>query len=168
MSRSLPRWSGIGVLLALFLGGCVAPAARGTADAPQTSFVVKPIRSGDGAYVSPIKADGTLAPWVTEGAGRIDEFQEYVDGKNARAFLLPLVPNMFIEMYGDKKAMERIVNAFGGWDYIRKTSDVSFNTISDLVNYINSFGGRDARPTAWAAASWLYPEFVACTRRVSC
>lgn len=168
MSRFWVRWSGLVGLLTLCLTGCVTPVARGSADAPLPGVAVAPVKSGAGAYVSPIKADGTLAPWVAEGTGKISGFKEYEDGKRVRAFLLPPVPNMFIEMYGDKEARERIVNAFGGWNYIRSTSDISFNSATDLKDYINSFIGRDVHSTAWAAATWLYPEFAACSRKTSC
>jgi hypothetical protein len=161
-----------GVVLAglctLALSGCVAHVANGTATAPQTSVAAEPIKSSDGAYVSPIRADGTLAPWVSDGLKSSEEFKEYRDGRRVRALILPAVPNMFLEMHGDKAARERVVEAFGGWDHIRSTSDSSFNALSDLDYYIKSFRGSAVYEPALAAASWLYPEFAACIRKSSC
>ncbi|WP_152619745.1 hypothetical protein [Paramagnetospirillum magnetotacticum] len=155
-------------MIALFLAGCVAPVARGSADAPQAIVVVAPIKSSDGAYVSPIKADGTLAQWVAEGIGRVGEFKQYEDGKRVRDFLMPSGPSIIIGGYADKRAQERVVESFGGWDYIRKTSDISFNTLDDLREFISSFKERGVYQSARVAASWLYPEFSACGRKTSC
>lgn len=151
-------------ILPLFLTNCVAPVARGTTDSPDARPIGAPIKSGEGTYISPIRADGMLAAWVIDGMKNFEQNRESESAKAFRAFTLPYYANLLI----DKKAQSDAPNAFGGWERIRSTSDLSFNSVIDFRHYLLSFKGRDVFTTAWAAAASLYPEVGVCGHRPSC
>lgn len=52
--------------------------------------------------------------------------------------------------------------AFGGWEYIRGSSNLSFNSLSDFRNHLLTYKSDPAFDIAWSAINRLYPEVDGC------
>lgn len=135
--------------------------------------VPKPRKDTKGKYISPYRADGTLAPWaekaIASGASAAlgnaagDEL-----GKMATKELADKVPGGAVlgGLFGRKAkktlAETAAVKSVGGWDYIKETSDQSFNSTMDLAVYLHvNYAGADPDfAKAVGAAMAIYPRLV--------
>lgn len=138
--------------------------------------VPDPRRDAEGKYISPYLADGTLAPWARKGMGAAAGVAGTIGGKlladeageRAGAALASKVPGGAVlgSLFG-RKASKKLtgtatVKAVGGWDYIKSTSDISFDSVMDLAVYMHTkHGAVDGDyPMAVAAAMGIYPRLV--------
>ena len=133
----------------------------------------EPRHDAEGDYISPYRSDGTLTDWARKGIGSAagaavgnligDEI-----GDRAAGALASKVPGgaMLGGLFGraaKKKAQETAaVLAVGGWDYIKETSDLSFDSASDLAVYLhlNHAGVDPDFALAVSAAMGVYPRLV--------
>jgi hypothetical protein len=135
--------------------------------------VPKPRKDTKGKYISPYRADGTLAPWAEKAmagsaAAALGNKAGDELGKLASEKLASKVPGGAVlgSLFG-KKAKKTLaetaaVKAVGGWDYIKETSDMSFNSTMDLAVYMHvNYAGSDSDfAKAMGAAMGIYPRLV--------
>lgn len=114
--------------------------------------IPEPRHDTDGQYISPYLADGSLAEWARKGMGAAAGVAGTVGGKmladeageKAGAALASKVPggaalgSLFGRKASKKLADTATVKAVGGWDYIKSTSDISFNSVMDLAVYMHA------------------------------
>ncbi len=122
----------------------------------------EPIADSTGKFVVPYTAAGTPAQWAEKAvaaktgsmAGGVvaDKAMDQVTGK------IPLA-GLMRGKAKEKAAAEAAAVAAGGWDYIRETSDLSFDNVDDLAVYLHvthAGGGELAGPLS--AAMDVYPS----------
>lgn len=123
-----------------------------------------------GMFLSPYRSDGALADWAkkaisaTAGAAVAGAAADKATDSavNQLAAKVPggaIVGGLFKKKAKDKAKEMGAVTAVGGWDYIRKTSDISFDSADDLAVYMHAtHSGADAEfAKALGAAFSVYP-----------
>ncbi len=141
----------------------VAPTAEITVPTPR--------QDTDGQYISPYRSDGTLAEWARKAVGgaagaALGNLAGDQLGKAATKELAAKVPGgaLIGGLFGKKakKALAETaaVKAIGGWDYIKETSDLSFDNTMDLAVYLHAnYASADPDyAQALAAAMGVYPR----------
>jgi hypothetical protein len=131
----------------------------------------EPRNDTKGRFLSPYRSDGGLADWANKairatagsavaGAAADKATDSAVNQLAAKVPGGALVGGMFKKKAKDKAKEVGAVTAIGGWDYIRKTSDISFNSADDLAVYMHAtHSGADAEfAKALGAAFGVYPE----------
>ena len=128
---------------------------------PEASDVVapKPRNDSSGAYVSPYRADGTLARWAEralagDGVYRGAGMAGVAPGSTRGQQLSP-----FGTSRTRKQASSGAVDAAGGWTNIKGTTDLSFEDADALAVYLyarhsEERGYGDVRALVFA----LYPD----------
>ena len=124
-----------------------------------------------GKFISPYRSDGELADWAnrainaTAGAVVAGEATDRATGSavNQLAGKVPggaLVGGLLKKKAKDKAKELGAVTAVGGWDYIKKTSDLSFNSADELAVYMHAtHSDTDVDfAKALSAAFSVYPE----------
>ena len=121
-----------------------------------------PIAGSKGKYLLPYKADGQMTEW----AGKIlnvaaSKIVGEKVGEKATEAVASKVP--FGGLAGGllkKKSKEVTAQAFlGGPEYLKKTSDLSFDNLADYALYLHVQHGNSANyQQALAAAMALYPD----------
>jgi len=118
---------------ALFFGAC----ATAPLPAPTALIVPTPITGNTGAYLSPYTSDGVAAKWVDNavkaelGAGIGEAAGSYL-GAQAMG-QVPLVGGLLGDYAGKAIGRGIAIKMAGGEDYMKQTSDLSFNSIDDLA-----------------------------------
>ena len=122
-----------------------------------------------GQYMSPWTQDGVLAEWVNMTIdARIGEAAGgavgAVAGAAAGRRVLRNVPGgsflggMAGAQAGQATGREMALQAAGGMEHIRNTSDMSFNSLQDMARYLRAMHGSDPNfSDAINAASRIYP-----------
>lgn len=137
MSRSPSLRAHAGALPALallFAGACASLPAPGQVNAPQ------PIPSSAGKFVSPYTSDGTVAEWVVKGraaklGGAVGSYAGQKAGEQALS-VIPIFGGWLGSKAGNKMGREIALKWVGGEEAMRATSDLSFNSIDDLIVYL--------------------------------
>ncbi len=141
---------------------------------PEAKLTVPEPRSDtEGEYISPYRADGTIADWATKAIGgaagaALGNLAGDQLGDLASESLADKVPGGAVlgSLFGRKakKALAETaaVKAVGGWDYIKETSDLSFDSSMDLAVYLHAnYAGVDPDfANAVGAAMSVYPRLV--------
>ncbi len=122
----------------------------------------EPIAGNTGKFVVPYTTAGTPAPWAEKavaaktgsmaGGVAADKAMDKVTGK------IPLA-GLMRGKAKEKASAEAAAVAAGGWDYIRETSDLSFDHVDDLAVYLHvthAASGELAGPLS--AAMDVYPS----------
>ncbi|MFN8627275.1 MAG: hypothetical protein U0587_14985 [Candidatus Binatia bacterium] len=146
---------------------------------PDEVMAPTPIAGNGGAYVSPYKRDGSLAPWADQSfgaaAGKMAKQAGTEVGMNVTTNVGAAVAGSMIPGIGGlfaKAATEEAgksvkasaqhgiaVSSRGGMEQIKATSDLSFNTVDDLAVYLYATHSHDDNyQTALDAAMEVYPD----------
>ena len=99
-----------------------------------------PRLDNEGAYMCPYTQDGVVAEWVDKA---INAKMGATIGKHAGAYIgqkalenIPFVGGWLGSTAGEAAGRAIAIEASGGWDYIKSTSDSSFDNLNDLAVYI--------------------------------
>ena len=138
-----------------------------------TPQVPKPREDTEGKYISPYRSDGTLAAWaekaIGSGAGAaVGNLAGKELEKAATKELAGKIPGgaALGGLFGRKAkktlAETAAVKAVGGWDFIKESSDLSFDSTMDLAVYLHvTYAGVDPDfAKAVGAAMGVYPRLV--------
>ncbi|RDV28038.1 hypothetical protein DXV75_03475 [Alteromonas aestuariivivens] len=146
----------------LVVTGCVSVPNLGTP--AQLSMVAPtPIEDNTGAFMSPYTSDGVLAEWVDNavnakmGSAIGGAVGAYAGQKLAEN--IPFVGGWIGQSVGETLGRKVALEAAGGEEFIRESSDLSFNSVQDLavyiyVNYSHTEHYQDALEATWE----IYPE----------
>lgn len=154
-------WIVMAALFSLMLLQLVACAPRVARPDQLTS--PKAIQDNTGEYLCSITRDKTLAEWSDKMANvALGASIGRTAGALAGQQLLkqvPFVGGILGDWAGKEIGRKIAVESAGGMDFIKKTSDLSFNTAEDLslYLYVEYFSG-DHYSEAVKAAMELYPE----------
>jgi hypothetical protein len=125
----------VSVTAALIMSSCTA-----TFPPPGALVAPAPIMGNSGKYMSPYTSDGVLAPWVDKA---INVKLGATIGKTAGAYagqkaleMVPFVGGILGSKVGEAAGRAIAIEASGGWDYIKNTSDLSFNSPDDMAVFL--------------------------------
>jgi hypothetical protein len=140
------------VVAMLSLAGCALPA-------PDTLQSPTPLPHGGGKYPCPYTASGVLTPWAQRA------IESDRGGAKAGAFAaemaigaVPIAGELFAEQVGQEMVKDAAVKAAGGRDFMRVTSDQSFEKLDDLAvwHYVNYSAAAEFK-TLQKFLTELYP-----------
>jgi hypothetical protein len=130
------------------------------------------INGNSGRYMSPYTSDGVTAEWVnkainadigaTAGSGVGAAAGAYAANKALESIPFASVfGGMLGSAAGESIGRETAIEASGGWDFIRSTSDQSFSSLSDMAEYLRTvYGNEPTYADVVAATAQVYPEFA--------
>ena len=161
--------------LALVVTGCATmpamenvatisdPAAREAAYMTLQASAPKPIEGNTGKFMSPFTSDGVTAGWVTksmqvQASGQLGAAAGQIVGDQ----LLGNIP--FAGMFAGKatKALARKValDSIGGEEFLKSSSDLSFDTLDEMASYMYAFHSSHAEyGKIVKATTAIYPDF---------
>ena len=120
--------------LALIVGS--APSIR----KPHELTAPPAILGNMGKYMCPYTQDGVMAEWTDKA---ISAKMGAAIGKHAGAYVgkkvlenIPFIGGILGSKAGEAMGREIAIKSAGGWEYITKTSDLSFNNLDDLSVYL--------------------------------
>lgn len=140
------------------------PAAKEAAYAKLQAEAPKPIEGNTGKYMSPFTSDGVTAEWVTksmkvEASGQIGQ----AAGSIAAEHLLSNIPfaGMFAGDASKKLARAIALKSIGGEEFLKTTSDLSFDSLDDMAAYMYAFHSSHADYAKIVKATTaIYPDFA--------
>lgn len=146
------------LILVIGLAACATPIP-----APTEVRVPAPILDSSGEYRSPYTQDGVLALWVDKAVNAklgstIGATVGAVAGQQALSYV-PFVGGFLGQMAGEQIGRTIAIEASGGEEYIKSTSDISFHSIDDLSVYI--YAKNSSHPNyadALSATMEIYPD----------
>lgn len=140
--------------------GCVTAPAFPT---PAQITAPAPIEGNTGKYMSPYTSDGVVAEWVDKamkakmGAQVGGMIGAYAGQKAMEQ--IPFVGGFLGQKAGEAVGREVAVKASGGWEYIKSTSDLSFNSIQELSVWMYATHGTNEHyAEVLSAIQEIYPE----------
>lgn len=143
----------------LFLIGC------GGAKLPEPSQIAPPtpISDNSGSYMCPYTSDGVVAMWVDKAvnAGAASQAGGAI-GAYAGAKALEQVPFLggFLgAQLGAAMGRKIAIESSGGWEYIKETSDLSFNSLEDMSVWLYATKSTNEHyDQVFKATCGIYPE----------
>lgn len=124
----------------------------------------EPILGNTGEFMCPFTEDGTVAPWVEKGmSAAVGGNVGGAVGSYAGARALEQVPffgSFLGKAAGEKAGREIAISGAGGWEFIKSSSDLSFNSLADMARYVRA--KHTAHPQyakVLEATFGIYPDF---------
>jgi hypothetical protein len=139
------------------------PIAKEAAYAQLQATAPKPLEGNEGKYMSPFTSDGVTAAWVTksmqvQASGSIGQ----AAGQLAGDQLLSNIPfaGLFAGEATKSLARSAALRAIGGEEFLKSSSDLSFNSLQDMAAYMYAFHSSHAEyGKIVQATAAIYPEF---------
>lgn len=131
---------------------------------PNELIAPSPIIGNSGKFMCPYTQDDVVALWVDKS---VNAAMGATVGKTAGAFVgakaleqVPFVGSLLGARAGEAIGRGIAVKACGGWDYIRETSDLSFNSLDDLAvwMYVTKSANEHYADVDKAIAG-IYPKY---------
>lgn len=123
-----------------FLAGTVFNGCAPSFPKPNEVKAPKPIEDNSGKYLSPYTSDGVVAEWVVKGKNaKIGSAIGGMVGKEVGKKVfesVPLFGGMLGKKMGETAGRAAAIKMCGGWDYMRETTDLSFNNLDDMIVYL--------------------------------
>lgn len=132
------------------------------------------IQDNSGEYLSPYTSDGVTAEWVNKAinakmGSSVGSAVGAAAGAYAGRKALESVPggsllgSLFGGMAGSKAGQnlgrDAAIQASGGWEYIRETSDLSFRSLNDMARWMTTVHGQKRNfQEVLKATLQVYPE----------
>ncbi len=126
------------------------------------------VPDNSGEYMSPYTHDGVLADWVDKGvsakaAGQLGKTALGVTGGQVGqqyGVLAGVLGRTIGQKLGEATARSIAVNSAGGWDYIRDSSDVSFNSLAQMARFLKRhYPDHPHYALAIELTGEIYPKF---------
>jgi len=121
-----------------------------------------PLLDKSGHYFLPVNANGEMAEWAAKTLNvQLGALAGAKAGEAAGKQVASHVPfgGLASGLIKNKAKELGAVTAVGGYDFIKKTSELSFNNLEDYAVYLHvSQGGGASYTEAVAAAMAIYPD----------
>lgn len=145
-------------LSALFFGGCISGPPR-----PDEVVVPTPRYDNHGKYMCCYTQDDVLAEWIDKAicAKLGATVGEYAGREVGKKILeqVPIIGGWLGEKAGQAAGRAIAIEMAGGWDYIKSTSDTSFDSIGDYAVYLYAkYSHRENYQEVLEAVWEIYPE----------
>lgn len=139
------------------------PGAKQIAYAKLQAVAPKPIDGTGGKFMSPFTSDGVTAEWVTksmkvQASGSLGQAAGQIAGDQ----LLSKIPfaGMFAGEATKSVARSAALKSIGGEEFLKSSSDLSFNTLQEMASYMYAFHSSHAEYAKIIKATVaIYPEF---------
>ena len=152
----------LSVGIVALLSACVSSNYR---PLPVPSEVVyqQPIQDSSGKFVSPYTSDDVLAEWVDKA---VNAEMGSTIGATAGIYAgqkvfeqIPFVGSYIGSAVGDYAGRAVAIEMSGGEEFIRKTSDLSFNNVNDLAVWLYAKHSSNKHYSDALEATYaIYPE----------
>lgn len=147
------------ITIGLFFVGCAGPSLP----KPGELTAPKPILSNSGTYMCPYTQDDVLAEWTDKA---INAKMGATIGKHVGAYAgqkaleqVPFVGGFLGSKVGEAVGRKIAIEGAGGEQFIKQSSDVSFNNIDDLAVYMYvKYTNNEHYQSALEATMEIYPE----------
>ena len=132
--------------------------------APSELKAPAPIEGDAGRYASPFTSDGVTAGWVTKSmqvkaAGQIGAMAGSYAGQKALENV-PFVGGFLGQKAGAAIGNSMALSAIGGEEFIRETTDLSFDSLQDMAVYMYvNYSANPEYEKILDATFALYPDF---------
>lgn len=131
---------------------------------PQEIKAPMPIAGNSGDYMCPYTSDGVMCEWTDKA---LNASVGSTIGKTAGAYAgskaleqVPFIGGMLGSMAGESIGRKIAIEASGGWDYIKLSSDLSFNSLEDMAVYLYvKHSSHEHYQAALKATGEIYPDF---------
>ncbi len=151
------------LLLLLSMTILLSVACSSALPSPDQLIVPVPLPDNTGKYMCPYTQDEVVSEWVDKAvvAAAGAKIGQFV-GKEAGAKALEQIP--FVGGWVGGKAGEAIgrkiaVEAAGGWEFIRATSDLSFVRVEDLAVFLYArYSTNEHYKNVMKATEGIYPD----------
>jgi len=150
----------LAIVTVALMSGCMI-----TQPLPEPTVVIapEPIVGSTGKYMCPYTQDGVLAEWVDNAIqAKIGATIGWHAGTYAgqKAFeKVPFFGGFLWGTVGEAAGRAIAIEASGGWDFIRSTSDLSFNSIDDMAVYLYvTHSSHEHYNDALKATFEIYPQ----------
>ncbi len=149
----------IGIFGLIILAGCATMQFA----KPYELVAPTPIYGNSGKYMSPYTQDDVLAEWTDKAinAKMGAAIGRYAGAKVGQKALeqVPFIGGFLGQKAGEAAGRAIAIKMSGGWNYIKNTSDISFDSIDDMavylyVKYSDHEHYQQALTTTWE----IYPE----------
>lgn len=145
-------------------GSLLTACAMAPQIAPPTELAAPaPVEGNTGKFMSPYTSDGTVSPWVEKAINaKMGATIGATAGVYAGQKLMENVPffgGLLGQQLGEAAGRKIALEASGGEEFIRSSSDLSFDSIDDMAIYL--YVKHSSHPNyqdALAAAQEIYPE----------
>lgn len=134
---------------------------------PASLISPEPIEGNSGAFMSPYTSDEVLAEWVdnaikAKAGAAIGSSVGQAAGQYAAEEALSglgIFGSLIGKAVGSRVGRDQALKAAGGMEFIRDSSDLSFDNWEDLVvfMYVN-YSQNEDYPDVLAATTTIYPE----------
>lgn len=160
------KFACLGGVCALALVGCASgPAAKPLASLHPTSAMVAPapMENSSGKYMSPYTSDEVVAEWVDKAINaKVGASVGSTAGRYAGEKLMenvPFVGGFLGKSVGESMGRKIALESVGGEEFIRQTSDLSFNNVNDLAIYLFvEHSHRENFQKVLSATQDIYPD----------
>lgn len=128
-----------------------------------TSILPTPILDNSGLYMCPYTQDQVLAEWTDKAinaktGAEIGGAVGTIAGQKL-AEKIPFIGGFLGEKVGNSAGRAIAIKASGGMEYIKSTSDVSFNSLEDLSLFMYiKFSNNEHYQDALDAVQAIYPK----------
>lgn len=132
--------------------------------APTQLKAPAPIEGSSGKYASPFTSDGVTAGWVTKSmqvkaAGQIGSMAGNYAGQKAMENV-PFVGGFLGKKAGEAMGRSMALKSIGGEEYLRSSTDLSFNSLQDMAVYMYvNYSSNPEYQKILDATYAIYPEF---------
>lgn len=149
------------VVAAATFSGC----ATASFPTPKQVVAPAPVPDNSGKFMAPYTTDGVVAEWVDKaikakmGAAIGSHVGAYAGQKALEQ--VPFIGGFIGEKAGKAIGREIAVKSAGGWDSIKQSSDLSFNSVDDLAVWMYAkYSENEHYAQVLEATQGIYPELV--------
>lgn len=141
------------------------PVQREAAIAALKASAPKPLEGNGGKFMSPFTSDGVTAEWVTKSmkvkaSGQIGAAAGQIIGEQV-AGNIPFIGGFLGKKAGQSLARSAALNAIGGEEFLKSSSDLSFDNLEDMAAYMYAHHAQHPEYAQIVAATGaIYPEFT--------
>jgi hypothetical protein len=142
------------------------PAAAPTLPDPASIAAPAPLDGSGGKYMCPYTSDRVTAAWVTKSmqvkaSGQIGSMAGNYAGQKLMG-QVPLMGGFMGKSVGSAVGRAAALNAIGGEEFLKTSSDLSFNSLEEMSVYIYAnYSANPDYPKILAATYAIYPEMEA-------
>lgn len=145
----------------MLVSGCGGRVAR--LPAPHMIRAPTPIEGNKGKYMSPYTSDAVLAKWVdkaisVKAGSSVGQAAGAIAGREVLK-RIPFIGGILGGMAGKAIGRSMAISSIGGMEYIKKTSDLSFNSLQRMAVYLYAKHSRHQHYKAALNATFqVYPD----------
>jgi hypothetical protein len=130
---------------------------------PYEMTAPKPMPNNSGEYMCPYTSDGVMAEWTDQA---VNAAMGATIGKTAGAYAgqkaleqIPIVGGFIGSKVGECAGRAIAIKSCGGWEQIKKTSDLSFNDLDKMSVYLYvEHSDHEHYDEALKATYEIYPD----------